>query len=165
MDAATFISAIHTALAPYVRAAGGRLDIAADPDEVIDMLQAAQPRGWRVVISYAGEQARNPDTAPGILTLSLNTTVQAARGLAIGRDMPAYRRNQAGRDPLLAIASQVSAWIRGLAGEHPDIAGDAFALQSQQWLVIDGLPTRQVNQVHTIDIAQDNPVPVPVAFP
>lgn len=164
MDAATFLAAVETALRPLVVAAGGQLDVADDPDHVIDLLQAAAPRGWRVIISYGGDQARNVDTAPGIVTMSINTTIQAARGLSIDINSAAHRTNSAGREPLLALASLVSRWVRGLSGSHPDIAKDAMGFQNQQWLLIDGIPTRQLNQVHTIDIALDEPIPVQVAF-
>jgi hypothetical protein len=164
MDSAAFLAALETGLRPLVAAAGGRVDVASDPDEVFELL-AVSPTGWRVILSFGGDEAVDPDGAPGVVRWTLNSTVQAARGLALKRHAHGHRTPVSGRDPLLALASQVSAWIRGFSGSHPDLHPNGFRHLSQNWLVIDEIPTRQVILAHRCTLALDPPVEVPCVFP
>lgn len=165
MSPATFLDSIHRPLALLARENGGRLDVASDPDHVIEILAAASPRGWRLILSYAGDEAAADDRAGGIVKLRINCTVQAARGLAAASGASVHATTQAGREPLLALAALVSRWVRGLSGAHPDLPCDGLRQMSSSWLVIEGLPTHQINTVFEIHLALDKPIDVPVQFP
>ena len=165
MSPAVFLDSIQRPLAALAQANGARLDVASDPDHVIEILAAASPRGWRVILSYAGDDAAGDAQAGGIVRLRINATVQAARGLAAASGASVHATTQAGREPLLALAALVSRWIRGLSGSHPDLPCDGLRQISSSWLVIEGLPTHQINTVFEIHLALDKPIDVPVEFP
>lgn len=164
MDSATFLSALETGLRPLVVAAGGRLELASDPDEVFSLL-AVSPAGWRVILSFGGDEAVDADGSPGVVRWTLNSTVQAARGLALKRNDHFARQPASGRDPLLTLASNVSAWVRGFSGNHPDLHHSGFRHLSQNWLVLDDIPTRQLLLAHRCILSLDAPVNVPCIFP
>lgn len=156
-----FLRSLEHGLRSKVVAAGGTLEVAADPDAVIDLLTVS-PAGWRVILSFGGDEAIDPDKSPGVVNWTLNTVVQAARGLAI--NLPTHRTPVSGREPLLALSSQASAWVRGFSGSHPDLQRGGFRHISQNWLVVDGTPTRQLLLVHRCVLALDPPVDVPCQF-
>lgn len=164
MDSAYFLRALEDGLRPLVLAAGGTLEVATDPDHVFELL-AVSPKGWRVILSYGGDTAVDEAQSPGIVKWTLNTTVQAARGLAISLGSSGHRPTVANRDPLLTLADKVSAWIRGFSGNHPDLHEHGFRQTSRNWLVLgDTLPTRQILLSHFCLLALSPPVPVPCVF-
>lgn len=160
MDSATFLRSLEDGLRPTVVAAGGTLEVASDPDHVVDLL-AVSPAGWRIILSFAGDEAVDPDAAPGVVRWTLNTTVQATRGLAIKLHAHGHRPPVSGREPLLALAAQASAWVRGFSGNHPDLHESGFRHLSQNWLVIENIPTRQINLSHRCILTLDPPEDVP----
>lgn len=164
MDAAVFIASIETALRPFVEGKGGRLSVAADPDHVFEIL-ANSPQGWRLILSYAGDDSIDPDTAPGMLDIQINATVQVSNDFSVHHGSNAHLPAPGGRESLITLATLVSQWMRGLTGEHPDIQDKGIRQLSGQWLAIEGLPTRQINRTFAIRLATDKPISVPVVFP
>lgn len=164
MDSAAFLRSLEDGLRPQVEAAGGRLDVAGDPEEVIELLAAAAPKGWRVILSFGGDEAVDPDASPGIVRWNLQSTVQAARGLRLQSGASTHRENHAGRDPLLTLAALTSRWVRGFSGSHQDLHKHGFRHVSKQWLVIEGIPTRQLMLTHRCILALDEPIDTPCTF-
>jgi hypothetical protein len=165
MDSAQFLTAIADALRPLVEAKRGTLTIADDPDHVIDLLAGAAPAGWRLILSYAGDDAMDDNLSPGIVRWNINATVQAGTGLSRESQAATHAPNAAGRDPLLALADKVSQWIRGLTGNSDSLGREGFRHISRSWLAVEGLPTRQLNMVFRVPYALPKPVSVPVSFP
>ena len=163
MDSALLLRAIEDGLRPLVQAAGGTLEVASDPDIVFELL-AVSPRGWRVILSWGGDDAVNELESPGIVRWTLNTTVQATRGLAISLGSAAHRTPVSGRDPLLTLSDYVSRWLRGLSGDHPHLDKRGFRQTSRNWLVLDGQPNRQILLVHRCYLALEPPIAVPCVF-
>jgi hypothetical protein len=163
MDSALFLRSLEDGLRPVVEAAGGKLELASDPDHVFELL-AISPAGWRVILSYGGDEAIDSDGSPGVVRWTLNSTVQAARGLAVKPSAHFHRQPVSGRDPLLTLASNVSAWVRGFSGSHPDLHPTGFRHLSQNWLVLDELPTRQILLTHRCILSLDDAVDVPCSF-
>lgn len=164
MDSADFLAALEDGLRPKVVAAGGKLDVAADPDQVIEML-GNSPKGWRVILNFGGDEAVDPDGSPGIVRWTLNATVQASKGLAVNINEHTHRKPVSGRDPLLTLAEQVSRWIRGFSGDHADLHESGFRYLNKNWLVIDGIPTRQLLLTHRCILKLDEVEDVPCVFP
>lgn len=163
MDSAFFLRALEDGLRLKVEAAGGKLEMAADPDHVFELL-AVSPKGWRVILSFGGDEAVDADNSPGIVKWTLNSTVQAARGLAVNPNQHFHRQPISGRDPLLTLASNVSAWVRGFSGDHPDLHETGFRHISQNWLVLDEVPTRQLLLAHRCILKLDEAVDTPCNF-
>jgi len=155
MNAALLLRVIEDGLRPVVQAAGGCLDVASDPDHVLELLTAAQPSGWRVVIAYAGESSVGGVDARGIRELEITATVQAARGLSVRRGDDAHRPTRANRDSLLDLSNQVDLWIRGFGGTTYGDIDSQFIFVSRQWLEIEGYPLRQIMTTHSIRIGND----------
>ncbi len=162
MDSATFLRCLEDGLSPHVEAAGGKLEMASAPDAVIELLAVA-PTGWRVILTFGGDEAIDPENSPGIVRWTLQTTVQAARGLDIKSGSHGHRSPVSGREPLLALAAQASRWIRGFSGEHPDLYG-GFRHVSKNWLVVEGIPTRQLLLSHRVILALDPAEDTPCNF-
>lgn len=163
MDSALLLRALEDGLRPLVLAAGGTLEVASDPDHVFEML-AVSPRGWRMILSYGGDEAVDEMQSPGIVRWTLNTTVQAARGLAISLGSAGHRPPVSNRDPLLTLADHTSRWIRGLSGTHPDLDQRGFRQTSRNWLTLDGQPNRQILLTHRCLLALEPPLPVFCVF-
>lgn len=163
MDSAAFLRSLEDGLRLKVQPAGGKLDMASDPDEVFELL-AVSPAGWRVILSFGGDEAVDPDGSPGIVRWTLQATIQAARGLAIKPNSHFHRQPVSGRDPLLTLADNLSAWIRGFSGSHPDLHESGFRYLSKNWLVVEEIPTRQLLISHRCILALDAPVDVPCTF-
>lgn len=156
MNAALLLRVIEDGLRPAVAAAGGTLDVASDPDHVIEILSGAAPKRWRLVLGYGGERAVDPDDATGIREIELTTTVQAARGLAVDAGADAHRSTRAGRDSLLQLSDQVDRWMRGFTGTTYGDIEEAFRFVSRQWLLLpEAKNLRQVMTTHSIRIGND----------
>lgn len=168
MNAALLLRVIEDGLRPVVVAGGGVLDVASDPAHVIEILCGEGPKGWRLVLGYAGERAVEPDDATGIREVELTTTVQAARGLAVKSGANAHRDTASGRDSLLKISDQVDRWMRGFTGTTYGDIEEAFRFISRQWIEIEGSPLRQVMNTHSIRIGNDPVAPadaIALTFP
>jgi hypothetical protein len=165
MDSAEFLTALANALRPLVEHKRGTLTIADDPDHVIDLLAGAAPAGWRLILSYAGDDAMDDNLSPGIVRWNMNATVQAGTGLSRDSQSATHTPNAAGRKPLLALADQVSQWVRGLTGDSSSLGREGFSHRSRSWLAVEGIPTRQLNIVFRVPYALPKPVSVPVSFP
>lgn len=161
MDTAHLLTAIEKGIAAKALPLHGRVEVAQDPDHAIDLL-ANSPAGWRIILSYGGDTAVDPDTAPGVVAWDLQTIVQAAKGLAI--NLPTHKPTVSGRDPLITLAATVSRWIRGLSGEHVDLHPNGFRHISTAWLPLDGIPTRQLLLTHRCRLALDNVIDTPITF-
>ena len=164
MDSANLLRIIECGLAPVAKAHGGKVEVAADPDHVLEMLAASAPNTWRIILSFGGDEAVEPDDSPGITKWNLQTTVQAARGLTIPSAASTYKESASGRDPLLYLAALTSQWIRGFSGTTDDIDNRGFRHIASQWLVIDTLPTRQLMLTHSVRLKLDPPIDVPLTF-
>jgi hypothetical protein len=164
MDSAAFLTALEDGLRPQVEAAGGRLEVATDPDHVLEILAGEAPKSWRVILNWAGDEAVDETTSPGIVYWSLAATIQAARGLAVNPGADAHRVKANGRDPLMTLKSKVSRWIRGFSGDHQDLHCDGFRYVSGAWLVVENLPTRQITLTHRCILALDEPINTPCTF-
>lgn len=163
MDSATFLTSLETGLRPAVLALKGALDVASDPDHVLDLL-ATSPAGFRVILSFGGDEAVDPDNSPGIVRWTLQTTVQVARGFALDPGAVAHKLNAAGREPLLALAATMSRHIRGFSGAHPDLHESGFRHVSKNWLVVEGISTRQLMLTHRCILKLDEPLDTPCTF-
>lgn len=164
MDSALFLEALENGLRPKVVAAGGRLEVATDPDHVLEILAGEAPKAWRVILNWAGEEAVDETTSPGIVYWSLASTIQAAKGLSVSPGSDAHRTKGNGRDPLMTLKNHVSRWIRGFSGAHPDLHCDGFRYVSGAWLVVENLPTRQITLTHRCILALDPPIDTPCDF-
>jgi hypothetical protein len=75
-----------------------------------------------------------------------------------------HRAPLSGRDPLLTLASNVSCWIRGFSGSHPDLLPEGFRHVSQNWLVIEDVPTRQLLLTFRCILALEKYIDTPCEF-
>ncbi len=158
MNAQTVMQVLEDGLSPVVSAHGGELCMASDPDDIIELLASSQPKGWRLIIGWAGESAVDVDDAPGIEDLRLTATVQAARGMGIDKGSSTFRETASGRASLHALAHQVDLWFRGFTGTTKgDVDHRGFRKVSSDWLVIDDIPTRQITTTYRLRIGTDKP--------
>lgn len=149
---------LEDALKPVVSAAGGELCMASDPDHVVEILTGAAPTGWRLIVAWAGESAVDPDNSPGIEDLRITSTVQAARGMTVDPGRDTFRPTSSGRDSLLALRQQSDLWFRGFTGTtEGDVDCHGFRKLTSDWLVIEGLPTRQITTTYRLRIGTDKP--------
>lgn len=163
MDSATFLRCLEDALRTQVQAAGGELHVASDPDHVLEILSAASPLKFHVIMNWAGDEAVDAVNAPGFRYFKLSTTVQAARGLAINHG-DVHRVTAAGREPLLAIAGLVDQWVRGFSGDHPDLYKGGFRKISSDWLAFEDQPIRQIVHTHRCIVRDGRPINIPCNF-
>jgi hypothetical protein len=162
MSPSELLTALDATLRPVVISAGGQLDIASDPDHAIEILTSAAPRGWRLILSYAGDTAPQPDTARGILECEIAVIIQAPRGLAIRTGSTAHLPGPGDTDPILKLRDTVSAWLRSLVPpENADLQTrtdidwrGGLRHISTAWLDIENLPTRQLVLTRRITIAE-----------
>lgn len=157
MNPATLLRVLEDGLRPVVQAAGGVLDVASDPEHVVELLTAQSPTNWRMILGYAGERAVDADDAPGIRNLEISVTLQGARGLNVADGADAHRPKATGRLALLDLANQADLWMRGFTGTTYGDIERAFDFVSREWLAIEGRPTRQLIQIYSIRIGNDRP--------
>ncbi|MBB5351105.1 hypothetical protein HNR46_001339 [Haloferula luteola] len=160
MTPATVLRVLDEGLRPAVEAIGGDLHIATDPEDVIEIICAAAPRGWRLILAYGGEQAVDVDQAPGIHDLTITTTVQAATSFQLRSGQHTFRPTPAGRSALLDLAHQVDLWFTGFTGTVAgDILCNGFRRTSRDWLAIENQPTRQLLASYRLRIGCGPDVP------
>jgi hypothetical protein len=159
VNAALLLRVLEDALAPAVAAAGGRLDVAADPTHVVELLTAGTPTGFRAILAYAGESAAKDIDAPGIRQIEVTFTIQAARGLALKPGRDAHRATASGRDSLLDLAAQGDRWFAGFTGTTYGDVDSRFHFVSRTWLEIEGQTIRQLLTTYSLRIGADAPAP------
>ena len=136
MTNAALLTAVCNALAPLVRAAGGRIEQAQSLEEAAVFLAAA-PAGWRVIVFWPG-YGSHPSAREGMTYLQLTTVVQAPRGLP--KHVPGAL------DAFSAALEQVSAWMRALRfADGADVDSAGFSLESSTWL--DTVPTARAHGI------------------
>lgn len=155
MNAATLLQVLENGMTSAVTSKGGTLDVASDPDHVVEILSGSDPSGWRLVLGYAGESAVDPDDAPGIRDIEITFTVQAARGLKVKGGGEVHRPTGAGRLALLQLSDQVDRWVRGFQGTTYGDVSDSFKFVNRAWLAIEGKPNRQVIATYRLRIGND----------
>lgn len=158
MNAETILQVLETALRPVVELGGGRLEMASDPDHVLEILCGSAPKRWRVILNYAGEEPVDPDNASGIRILTVACTVQASRGFQIQPGRHVFRETPAGRDSLLHLSDDIDRLFRGFSGTAPnDLDCRGFKFAGRQWLSIENIPTRQLTTNFRIKFGNDLP--------
>lgn len=169
MSPEVLLQVLETGLTPAVKAAGGELHIATDPDHIVQLLSATAPRTFRAILAYAGETAEQSDEAPGIRDCRFNLITQAARGLQIRPGRRSFRPTPSGRDSLLHISDDLDRIMRGFAGTAPsDLDCRGFRFLSRDWLDIEGQATRQLLAIYAIRLGSDKPQPtdqITLTFP
>lgn len=100
------------------------VSIAKDPWNVIEILTDA-PRGVRLVIHWAGEEALGDEPAAPLATQRIEVIVGFALGLRAGVDS-ALVENLENRPSLLRLVSLVRARVLGMTFTEPDASEGLF---------------------------------------
>jgi len=143
------LRAVEDALKPLVAGLGGTLDVAADPDHALELLNVS-PAKWRVILGWPGFGS-HPDAINGMGTHRCYLIVQIAKGMQVNPGHALHRgRPSLPAGPMAALIKEVTAWMCALwfpDGSHVDQRG--FALDGSAWLEVDGIETKQ----HQIDFS------------
>lgn len=163
MEADRILQALEAHLQPIITTAGGSLQVADNPWEVVDMLKVS-PSSWRVVLSFEDEASMEPLNRGGWISGLFTVYVQMPKGLGVNRGESIYKTNAAGRSALLALCGQVKQWMRAIQlNDNDDVAKDDpshFAFLSGSW--VDGVEGGNKNfRTRRMDFqlvyAQDDP--------
>lgn len=162
MTQALLLQLIETALRPLVEITGGALNVSGDPAETIELLDTA-PGGYRVILTLGGGVVLfpdNPTASEETVTLILQQAqgLEADKGAGIHRDAPGGRRTA-----IYSRLSKLIGWAHAITfpgyQDTGDNAGEihcrGLEFRSWSWLVIDGLPTRQLAVNFAVKIAYD----------
>lgn len=137
MEADLILQALEGHLRPLIVAAGGTLDVADNPWDVVQLL-GISPAKWRVILSVEDEDSAAPRNPGGwtagtfILYVQMHKGFEAKPGLTIHRETPA------GRVAMTRRVAQLRRWVRGIQfPDNDDIAKDDyshFAFLGGQWI-------------------------------
>lgn len=144
MEADLILQALETHLRPKVVAAGGTLDIADNPWDVVDLLKVT-PTKWRLIISLEDETAAAELAAGGWTTGTFAFYVQRHRGMQGKAGDTIHKTSMVGaRTSHLRLAARVRRWVRAIQfPENDDIAKDfetPFIFTGAEW--VDGTETK-----------------------
>lgn len=162
MTHALLLQLIETTLRPLVEITGGALNVSGDPAETIEILDTP-PAGYRVVLTLGGGAALAPNhpTASAetvTLVLQQGQGLEANKGAGIHIDAPGGRRTA-----IYSRLSKLIGWMHAMTFDGYQATGDhkgeihcrGLEFGSWSWLVLDGLPTRQLAINFSIPIAFD----------
>ncbi len=147
------LRAVEDALRPLVRAEGGELMVATDPEHAIELLTVS-PAKWRAILGWPGYGGHSAAVL-GMGSHRIYVILQIARGLAANAG-DSLHRGRAGLSPHAGLIERVSRWVRAM--RPPDGSGLAckgFALTGSSWLSIEGIETKQ----HQLDFSIDAALP------
>lgn len=144
MEADRILAALAAHLGPKVIAAGGTLDVADNPWEVVDLLKVS-PAKWRLILSVEDEDTVQARNVGGWTAATFSLYVQAHKGFATNRGSAIYQTSAAGRKSITKIAGQVRQWMRAIQfPDNDDIAKDDeshFAFLGAAW--VDGTEEKE----------------------
>jgi len=128
LDAAAILRMLRGYLLPWVQSEKGALSLARDPWHVLEIL-AASPVGFRVILSWDGEEAQTDQEVAGIFTQKIKVIVSHNRGL---KKQPGENLiiPDAERPALIERVTQVRDKLRGYVfptGETSGIMNYRFA--------------------------------------
>jgi len=138
MEADRLITALKAHLSPKVVAAGGIMDVADHPWEVVDLLKVS-PQKWRVILSLEDEEAAEARCPGGWVVGTFSLYLQIHKGFAADRGASIYKTSQGGQLSATTLAAKIRRWMRGISfPDNQDIAEDdgtgAFAFTGAQWI-------------------------------
>ena len=137
MEADRILAALAAHLGPKVITAGGKLDVADNPWDVVDLLKVS-PSQWRLILSLEDEDTVQARNVGGWTTATFSLYIQAHKGFAAVRGDAIYKTNAAGRKSITKLAGQVRQWMRAIQfPDNDDIAKDDeshFAFLGAAWV-------------------------------
>lgn len=144
MEADLILQALESHLRPKVVAAGGTLDVADNPWDVVDLLKVS-PEKWRLIISVEDEQPATELAAGGWTTGTFAFYVQRHKGFQAKRGATIHQTSVVGeRASHTRLAALVRRWVRAIDfPENDDIAKDyetPFLFAGAAW--VDGTETK-----------------------
>jgi hypothetical protein len=137
MEADRILLALEAYLTPKVIAAGGSLQVADNPWEVVDLLRVT-PEKWRLILSFEDEDSVHPRNAGGWTAGNVSLYVQMHKGFSSNRGETIYKTTPAGRVSMTKMAGQIRQWMREIQfPDNDDIAKDDqshFAFMGASWV-------------------------------
>lgn len=148
----TLTLALTAVLRPLIVDLGGVLDVASDPNHLLELLQVS-PQRFRVILLWGG-YATNDNAALGVGTDRLEVVIQCAKGLHFSPAQAQMIARPGGTPPLLELIEQVRQWI--CAARYPVDAGtdpNGYSLSDSAWLIVEGIDTLQHQLTFTLNRA------------
>lgn len=137
MEADRILLALEAHLGPMVISAGGSLQVADNPWEVVDLLKVT-PEKWRLILSFEDEDSVEQLNRGGWTAGTFTLYVQMHKGFSSNRGESIYKTSPAGRVSLLKMSGQIRQWMRNIRfDENDDIAKDDtshFAFMGASWV-------------------------------
>ncbi len=138
----TLIRSLSAVLATLIQPMGGVLDVASDPEHLIEIL-ATTPGQFRVIIMWGGYDS-DENSNLGLSKDRLEVVIQCPKGLHIAPGHAQMTARPGDRPSLIGLIETIRKYI--LAARFPVNAGtdpDGYSLANSAWLNIEGLSTLQ----------------------
>ncbi|WP_043585363.1 hypothetical protein [Geminisphaera colitermitum] len=106
------IRTLHDDLQPFVKEHGGRLSVADDPWNFLELL-AEKPTGWRCVLHWAGDNNTQDHPLAGcILDNQFAVGITCQKGLSANPQEQLYKPRAGGAPSLLRLVALTRARVR-----------------------------------------------------
>lgn len=154
------ISAVHDHLAPWAQAQKGRLVVATDPFNVLEIL-ATGPRGFVVVLGFGGDEALGEEEQNPLATATVEVTVGYCLGLDIAQGLLLFKA-KTDRPSLLGLVSACRAQLLALTFADDGESGRFLAYGGCEPVTLpDGFPLAAYKVRARLDMAVEVAEPDP----
>lgn len=178
MNPATLLASLVATLRPALDSRQCKLSVASDVEHVMEILTNS-PSTQRAILLWQGHAEEGEVPGGGCVDGEFEIILQANPGLAVDPGQWIYTPSNA-RESMLATSAWLTGFIRSLrwtvadpdppppAGTlagHPQVDPLGPRSTGSRWLLIDGLPTVQLQHTFLLGFALDaveSLVPVPV---